>query len=107
MDGFDFGIAALVRVLGRDDDERRALLETVEAGVGRQPGLVRARRWRDVRGLSVAVRGGVLGFYLAMMVLLRGVHLRRSVSATGTSIRIHNGAMPGTGRSRFPAACRR
>ena len=30
MDGFDFGIAALVRVLGRDDDERRALLETVE-----------------------------------------------------------------------------
>jgi cytochrome bd ubiquinol oxidase subunit II len=26
MDGFDFGVAALVRVLGRDDDERRALL---------------------------------------------------------------------------------
>jgi len=30
MDGFDFGIAALLRVLGRDDDERRVLLETVE-----------------------------------------------------------------------------
>src|SRR6202042_3072862 len=30
MDGFDLGGAALVRVLGRDDDERRALLETVE-----------------------------------------------------------------------------
>lgn len=30
MDGFDFGIAALLRVLGRNDEERRALLETVE-----------------------------------------------------------------------------
>jgi len=30
MDGFDFGIAALLRVLGRDEDERRVLLETIE-----------------------------------------------------------------------------
>ncbi len=30
MDGFDFGIAALLRVLGRNDEERRVLLETVE-----------------------------------------------------------------------------
>jgi cytochrome d ubiquinol oxidase subunit II len=30
MDGFDLGVAALLRVLAREDDERRALLETVE-----------------------------------------------------------------------------
>ncbi|WP_243038842.1 cytochrome d ubiquinol oxidase subunit II [Dyella sedimenti] len=30
MDGFDFGIAALLRVLGRSDDERLVLLETIE-----------------------------------------------------------------------------
>jgi cytochrome d ubiquinol oxidase subunit II len=30
MDGFDFGIAALLRVLGRDDEERLVLLETIE-----------------------------------------------------------------------------
>ena len=30
MDGFDLGVIALLRVLARDDDERRALLETVE-----------------------------------------------------------------------------
>jgi cytochrome bd ubiquinol oxidase subunit II len=30
MDGFDLGVAALLRVLARGDDERRALLETVE-----------------------------------------------------------------------------
>ncbi len=30
MDGFDLGIAALLRALAYDDDERRALLETIE-----------------------------------------------------------------------------
>lgn len=30
MDGFDFGLAALLRVLGRTSDERQVLLETVE-----------------------------------------------------------------------------
>ena len=30
MDGFDFGLAALLRVLGRDNDERLVLLETIE-----------------------------------------------------------------------------
>ncbi|HXR63521.1 MAG TPA: cytochrome d ubiquinol oxidase subunit II [Rudaea sp.] len=30
MDGFDLGVAMLVRVLGHDDDERRLLLETIE-----------------------------------------------------------------------------
>jgi len=29
MDGFDLGVAALLRFLARDDDERRALLETM------------------------------------------------------------------------------
>ncbi|TBR36859.1 MULTISPECIES: cytochrome d ubiquinol oxidase subunit II [Dyella] len=30
MDGYDFGLAALLRILGRDSDERHVLLETVE-----------------------------------------------------------------------------
>lgn len=30
MDGFDLGVAMLYRFLGRDDDERRALLESIE-----------------------------------------------------------------------------
>jgi len=30
MDGFDLGVAILYRFLGRDDDERRALLESIE-----------------------------------------------------------------------------
>lgn len=30
FDGFDFGVAALLKLLGRNDEERRALLETIE-----------------------------------------------------------------------------
>ena len=30
MDGFDLGVAALLRVLAHEDAERRALLETIE-----------------------------------------------------------------------------
>lgn len=30
MDGFDFGLAALLPILGRNDEERRVLLETIE-----------------------------------------------------------------------------
>ena len=30
MDGFDFGIAALLRVLGKTEDERLVMLETIE-----------------------------------------------------------------------------
>ena len=30
MDGFDFGVAGLLRVLGRDNEERKVLLEGIE-----------------------------------------------------------------------------
>ena len=30
MDGFDFGVAALLRVLGRDEEQRHVLLQTIE-----------------------------------------------------------------------------
>lgn len=30
MDGFDFGVAALLRILGRDEQERHVLLQTIE-----------------------------------------------------------------------------
>ena len=30
MDGFDFGVAGLLKVLGRDNEERKVLLEGIE-----------------------------------------------------------------------------
>ena len=76
MDGFDFGIAALVRVLGRDDDERRALLETVEpVWEGNQVWFILAggatfAAWPLLYAVAFS------GFYLAMMILLAAFILR-------------------------------
>lgn len=76
MDGFDFGVAALVRVLGRDDDERRVLLETVE------PVWEGNQVWFVLGGGAVFAAWPLLyavafsGFYVAMFVLLLAFILR-------------------------------
>ena len=76
MDGFDFGIAALVRVLGRDDDERRALLETVEpVWEGNQVWFVLAGG-ATFAAFPLLYAVAFSGFYLAMIVLLAAFILR-------------------------------
>ena len=76
MDGFDFGIAALVRVLGRDDDERRALLETVEpVWEGNQVWFVLAGG-ATFAAFPLLYAVAFSGFYLAMLVLLAAFILR-------------------------------
>ena len=76
MDGFDFGIAALVRVLGRDDDERRVLLETVEpVWEGNQVWFVLGggavfAAWPLVYAVAFS------GLYVAMLLLLLAFILR-------------------------------
>lgn len=76
MDGFDLGIAALVRVLARDDGERRALLETVE------PTWEGNQVWLIVGAASVFAAWPLLyaaafsGFYFAMMLALFALILR-------------------------------
>jgi cytochrome d ubiquinol oxidase subunit II len=76
MDGFDFGIAALVRVLGRDDDERRALLETVEpVWEGNQVWFVLAGG-ATFAAFPLLYAVAFSGFYVAMMVLLAAFILR-------------------------------
>ncbi|MDR3387361.1 MAG: cytochrome d ubiquinol oxidase subunit II [Rudaea sp.] len=70
MDGFDFGVAALIRVLGRDDAERRTLLETVE------PVWEGNQVWFVVAGAGTFAAWPLLyaaafsGFYVAMFLLL-------------------------------------
>jgi cytochrome bd ubiquinol oxidase subunit II len=76
MDGFDFGIAALIRVLGRNDDERRVLLETVE------PVWEGNQVWFILGGGAVFAAWPLLyaaafsGFYVAMFLLLVAFILR-------------------------------
>ena len=76
LDGFDFGIAALVRVLGRDDDERRALLETVEpVWEGNQVWFILAGG-ATFAAFPLLYAVAFSGFYLAMIVLLAAFILR-------------------------------
>ena len=76
MDGFDFGIAALIRVLGRNDDERLDLLETVE------PVWEGNQVWFITAGGAVFAAWPLLyavafsGFYVAMFLLLLAFILR-------------------------------
>src|SRR5450432_4373682 len=76
MDGFDFGIAALIRVLGRDDAERRTLLETVEpVWEGNQVWFILGggaifAAWPPLYAVSFS------GFYLAMFVVLSALIFR-------------------------------
>jgi cytochrome d ubiquinol oxidase subunit II len=75
-DGFDLGTAALVRVLGRDDDERRCVLETVE------PIWEGNQVWIILGGGSVFAAWPLLyaasfsGFYFAILLVLLSFILR-------------------------------
>ena len=76
MDGFDLGVAALLRVLARDDDERRALLETVE------PTWEGNQVWLIVGAAAVFAAWPLLyaasfsGFYFALLLVLAALILR-------------------------------
>ena len=75
-DGFDFGVAALLRVLTHDDDERRALIETVE------PVWEGNQVWIILGGGAVFAAWPLLyaasfsGFYFAILLVLLAFILR-------------------------------
>ena len=76
MDGFDLGVAALLRVIGHNDEERRVLLETVE------PVWEGNQVWFILGGGAVfaawpfVYAAAFSGLYLAMMLLLAAFIVR-------------------------------
>jgi len=96
MDGFDLGIGATFRFVGRTDEERRALLESIEpVWDGNQVWFILAAVRRC--GLAPVVCGLVLGLYLAMFVLLLALILRPVGFMFRNKIADRAGATPGTG----------
>lgn len=75
-DGFDLGVAALLRVLGHDDGERRAVLEAIE------PMWEGNQVWFILAGGAVFAAWPLLyaasfsGFYFAMLAVLLALILR-------------------------------
>ena len=107
MDGFDLGVAALVRVLGYDDDERRVLLETVE------PVWEGNQVWFVLGGGAVFAAWPLVyatafpGFTWRCSCCCSRSSCARSASAIATSLPTRAGATRGTGCSPFPGWCRR
>jgi cytochrome d ubiquinol oxidase subunit II len=75
-DGFDLGIAALLRVLGRDDAERRAVLETVETvWEGNQVWLILGAG-AIFAAWPLLYAAAFSGFYFAMLLTLLALIVR-------------------------------
>ncbi|MGN6519472.1 MAG: cytochrome d ubiquinol oxidase subunit II, partial [Dokdonella sp.] len=75
-DGFDLGIAALLRVLGRDDTERRAVLETVEPiWEGNQVWLILGAG-AIFAAWPLLYAAAFSGFYFAMLLTLLALIVR-------------------------------
>ncbi|MFK2893189.1 cytochrome d ubiquinol oxidase subunit II [Dyella flagellata] len=76
MDGFDFGVAALLRVLGRNEHERHVLLQTIE------PTWEGNQVWFIVGGGAIFAAWPILyatafsGLYLALALVLLAFILR-------------------------------
>ena len=75
-DGYDLGIAALLRVLGRTDDERRALLETIEpVWEGNQVWLITGAG-AIFAAWPLLYAAAFSGFYFAMLLTLLALIVR-------------------------------
>jgi cytochrome d ubiquinol oxidase subunit II len=76
MDGFDLGVAALLRVLAHDDDERRALLETIEpVWEGNQVWLILGAG-AIFAAWPLLYAAAFSGFYFAMFLFLLALIVR-------------------------------
>ena len=64
MDGHDMGVGTLLPFVGRDDVERRVIINTVGAALGRQPGVVHHGGRRHLRRVAHRLRDRVLRLLL-------------------------------------------
>lgn len=106
-DGFDMGVGMLTRFLGRNDTERRIMINAIAPHWdGNQVWLITAggalfAAWPMVYAAAFS------GFYVAMIPCWRLYSSVRWVSTTARRLRTTAGVTCGTGASSLAASCRR
>lgn len=108
MDGQDMGVGTLLPFIGKNDDERRVMIQFCRSSLGRQPGLVHHRRRCHLCRLAFDLRNSLLRFLLghACWYCLHSSSVR-SASTTEARLPIRLGETPGTGSSSSAALFRR
>lgn len=105
-DGFDMGVGILLRIIGKNDTERRIMINSIAPHWdGNQVWLITAggalfAAWPMVYAAAFS------GFYIAMILVLAALSSARSVLTTVLSWRIAAGVTCGTGASLSVALCR-
>ena len=108
LEGFDFGVGMLLPVLPRDEREREHDVRVDRAGVGRQRGLARGRRRRDVRRVPGLVRDDVLRLLHRAAADPRAADRPRGlVRVAREARRLALAERPGCGRTRSGASAPR
>ncbi len=106
-DGFDMGVGMLTRFLGRNDTERRIMINSIAPHWdGNQVWLITAggalfAAWPMVYAAAFS------GFYVAMILVLRLCSSVRSVLTTAPRLKKPAGVTCGTGASSLVASFRR
>src|SRR2546430_10066238 len=76
MDGFDLGVGATFRFVGRTDEERRAPLQSIEPGLGGNQGWVILARGAGFSPRPLPFAASFPGPYFAMFWLLAAAYPR-------------------------------
>lgn len=106
-DGFDMGVGMLTRFLGRNDTERRIMINSIAPHWdGNQVWLITAggalfAAWPMVYAAAFS------GFYVAMILVLASLFFRPSVLITAPRLKTCAGATCGTGASSLVASFHR
>ncbi len=105
LEGFDFGVGMLLRVLGRDRRRAASADPHDRPGLGRQRGLAARRGRCHLRRVPAVVRDALLGLlHRALPRPRRADRARRRVRVLGQARKCRPGSRPGSGRSRSAAS---
>ena len=91
------GVGVLLRVIGRNDTERRIMINAIAPHWDGNQGMAYHRRWCTVRSMADGHAAAFSGFYIAMILVLAALFFRPVGFDYRSKLESQNGAVCGTG----------